>query len=777
MKQIIKKYRFLLIGACLGLAILSIFQFSKLKIDEGFTQYIPGNVGNRAYLQKLDSIFGGSEKIMLILNSDSDIVNQQSYQRIQNLTNDLQNLDGIERCQSVLDVIDIRLEDGITTIEPVINEIPSDKKALQTLRQALLNNSMGQRFVSEDLSSTAIILTKSDTIADNIIIPSIQKVIKDNPGSEKVYIGGLSYIRSSIKSYIKKDLIILLPAALLLMIIMLFLSFREWKGVLLPFIVVVLSILYSFGLMALLGWKISIISVLLPIMLIAIANDYSIHMINLYQEKCSLEKFTSIKDIVVDIYRELKKPILITALTTIGGMLGLLSHKMPPAAQLGILASVGIGLALLMSLFLVPVLLSFYNPKNRKRQKAEKIAFIDKILALFSQWVVKHPQKVVISFGAITLLSLAGMLFLKVDTNVESYFLGKSDIRKGIDLVNQKFGGSQYVSVLFHGDMLSPETLQRMDKYTEEFKTVPGVGHVISPSMFFKELSKGVYMPGEEGYASLPKTEAEAEQYLEIFSMSGFDDQVGQLIDYKYENARILVSMKDGSNQTGKTILKALNTLTENDPQRVFIAGPGLSKIQIADMVIDGQVSSLLLALVIIFLLLSFIFKSVVAGVKGSLPLVLSSLFLFGLMGFLGISLDIVTTLLSSVMIGVGVDYTIHFLWRFKEEYAKSANTELAIYTTMKTTGRGIVFNAFSVIVGFSALIFSSFAPLRFFGVLVVISIFSCLISALLLIPAIITLTKPRLLQKREETIMCKILPSKNIYPRLAIQKVRKTKM
>jgi predicted RND superfamily exporter protein len=136
-----------------------------------------------------------------------------------------------------------------------------------------------------------------------------------------------------------------------------------------------------------------------------------------------------------------------------------------------------------------------------------------------------------------------------------------------------------------------------------------------------------------------------------------------------------------------------------------------------------------------------------VAGLKGSLPLILSALFLFGIMGFLGIPLDIVTTLLSSVMIGVGVDYTIHFLWRYKEEYAKCRDTGTAISNTLKTSGRGIVFNAFSVIVGFAALIFSGFAPLRFFGVLIVVSIFSCLISALLLIPALITVTNPRFLQ------------------------------
>ncbi len=740
MIRIINKYRILILILSFTLAVLSVFQFSKLKINEGFTEYIPKDVGNRAHLQVLDSIFGGSEKIMLILTDEKDIINTKTFERIEKLTSDLSQVDGIERCQSLMDVIDISMDDGFTTIEPIIDGIPTDPTELGALKQKILQSKMGQRFVADDLSATAIILTKSNTISDKEIIASIKNVITENPGQEKVLIGGLSYIRNSIKSYIKKDLFTLLPAALILMVLMLYLSFREWKGVLLPFAVVILSIIFSFGLMAVLGWEISIISLLLPIMMIAIANDYSIHLINLYQEKISGPENVNMKEVAVTIYRELRKPVLLTALTTIGGMLGLLSHKMPPAEQLGVLASVGIGLALIMSLVLVPILLSFYK-KNEpiKSVKSQKVTFLDKILSYSSNLIIQYPKRILAGFFLVTAISIAGFMYLKVDTDVESYFIGNSDIRQGIDVVNNKFGGSQYVSILFRGNILDPIILKRMDQYTDEIEEIDQVGHVISPSVFFKELSKGVYTPDEKGYMALPASEAEAEQYLEIFSMSGYEDQVSQLIDYNYENARILVSMKDGSNQTMKSILKALTDITKDDQNLVCIAGPGLSKIQIADMVISGQISSLILAFVIIFILLSLIFKSIVAGLKGILPLILSVIFLFGIMGYLGISLDIVTTLLSSVMIGVGVDYTIHFLWKYKEEFQKTNDTSTAIRTTLQTTGRGIVFNAFSVIVGFSALIFSNFAPLRFFGILVVVSIFSCLVCALLLVPSIIS--------------------------------------
>lgn len=750
MNKLISKYRILIVVSIIFVVLLSVSQFSKLKINPSFDDYIPKEVGNRAYLKKLDSIFGGSEKILLILTNEEGIINANSFDRIVKLTDELKDLDGVERCMSLLDVMEIKLEDGVTSFNSIVEEIPEDQERLSLLKQQILESEMGKRFVSHDLTATAIILTKSTEVKDNVIIPQIQSVVKDIPGQDNVYLGGLAYVRQSIKSYIKQDLITLLPGALFLMLLMLYFSFREWKGVLLPFLVVVLSILFSFGLMAIIGWEISLITILLPIMLIAIANDYSIHLINLYQEKVECSNLKSMKEITIEIYRELRKPILITGLTTIGGILGLLSHKMPPAVQLGVLAAYGIGLALLMSLFLVPVLLSFYSiPRASKRQTGLKKFSMTNLLELFAIWVNNYPKRVIAVFLTVTVLSSFGFFFLKVDTNVEGYFIGKSDIKKGIDLVNNKFGGSQYVSILFHGDVLAPDALRRVEKYTEKIREIPQIGHIVSPSIFFKELSKGMYTPNEPEYGTLPKSEAEALQYMELLAMSGYDEQASQLIDYTNENARILVSLKNGSNRTGKAVLKALKEITANDPLLVCIAGPGLSKIQIADMVIQGQIKSLIMALLIIFVLMSFMFKSVVAGIKGSLPLILSTVFLFGLMGFLNIPLDIVTALLSSIMIGVGVDYTIHFLWRYKIEFVELGDRKKAIENTLQTSGKGIVFNAFSVIVGFSILIFSSFAPLRFFGVLVVVSIFSCLISALLLVPAVIAVIKPRFLESR----------------------------
>jgi predicted RND superfamily exporter protein len=211
----------------------------------------------------------------------------------------------------------------------------------------------------------------------------------------------------------------------------------------------------------------------------------------------------------------------------------------------------------------------------------------------------------------------------------------------------------------------------------------------------------------------------------------------------------MLISLKDGSNTTGKQLLQKLRNLTQNEPNMMFITGGSLTKIELADIVVKGQIKSLAFAIIIVFILLTMVFRSAKAGILSSLPLSIAILVLFGLMGILGIDLDIATALISSIMIGVGIDYTIHFLWRFKVERARGIDHKEAAHITLCTTGRGIIFNAVSVIVGFLALSISNFEPMRFFSALVVISIATCLISALLLVPSIVILTKPRFLETK----------------------------
>ena len=748
MSEAIIRYRGVIITISIALTVLAALMLPRLEISPSLDQYVPEHLENKTYLKQLNEIFGSSEVILVMLHSD-DVLTPATMERLKSMVDDLREVEGIDRVISPFDAREISVEDGFMIMDPLLEEIPTDPAGEEQLKEEIRNNKMASRFFADDFSLVSMMLIKNADTPDTII-DQIEEVLATHPGDEEVLLGGLPYITYSIKGNIISDMSLLVPLALILMVVMLYSFFREWRGVILPFIIVAMSIIMSFGLMALLGWKISLITILMPIMLIAIANDYGIHLIAHYHELIRKRGYTSMIGISSRMYRDLKRPILITGLTTIGGILGLLTHSMVPAAQLGVLTASGIAFALMLSLWFLPALLSYFKlPGEASVRRQEKAVRTSRWLNRFGRWVSRHPRMIVGITALVAVLGTLGILLVRVDTNIEGYFLGRSEVRRSTELINEHFGGSHFISILFHGDVLQPEILHRMEQYEEEIRKEPAVGTVNSPVTLLKELSKGFYEPGEEGYDRIPSSADEAYQFLEVFSMGGNEEEIGQFIDYNFEYSRILISMKDGSNRAGKQLLNDLREMTKNDPNVMFITGDGLTKIELADLVVKGQIRSLAFAMLIIFLLIYIIFRSYRAGLISTIPLSVAIVVLFGLMGILGISLDIATALLSSIMIGVGIDYTIHFLWRFKIERARGFTHEEAARETLCTAGRGIFYNAFSVIVGFLALGISNFAPMRYFSALIVISIATCLISALLVVPSIVILVKPKFLEPK----------------------------
>lgn len=741
------RYRWTILVAVVLLSGFAVSQYSSLRINPGFEDYLPAHISNRAGMDSLSRVFGGNERALVMLQHPEGVLSARHLQALADLSRAFMAMEGVAQCRSLLDVSEPQLdEEGFTTIVPLVDPATLTGTDAVLQKERLRQHPLARRFIAADFSTSALIVTRSPDSDDGAFTEGLRELGSRHAHGGVLHYGGQAFLRQSVKHYIQRDLLLLMPLSLTVMLLLLYFSFREWKGVLLPFLVVVLSLVIAFGFMGLMSWELSLVSVLLPVMLMAIANDYGIHLINMYQEKRASGHYSDSRALTAAVHRALSKPVLLTGLTTIGGLLGLLAHQMQPAAQLGWLSAFGIGIALVLSLSLLPALLTFY-PLKKPSLKPEQDGLASRVLGQMAQWVNRHPKRVVLAFVLVSLLSTGGFFTLKIDTNIEDYFPAGSQTALSTSMVNEQFGGSQYVSILFGGEVLSADALDRFARYSEALRTVPEVGHVLSPDLFFRELSKGLYGPEEGGYNALPASSNEARQYVEVAALLGYGGELSQLLSTDYRQARILVSLRDGSNATGKKVLQAIDAISSDDPDRVLVAGPGLSKIALAEMVIKGQLISLILSLLIVFFLLTLSFKSWAAGTQGTLSLLLAILFLFGIMGFTGISLDLVTALLSSVMIGVGIDYTIHFLWRYRKEYARCLNSDQALATTLLTAGRGIVFNAFSVMLGFSVLMLSGFTPLRFFGILVVAALMACLLSALLLVPALIKLCHPRILE------------------------------
>jgi hydrophobe/amphiphile efflux-3 (HAE3) family protein len=739
MNHKIIKYRWWIIAASIFITVgLSLFLLN-LEVDPDLKNYFPKTMTSMVNTDRIEEVFGNQDIILMIFKAD-DILDASTLTRVKAVEKEIGRMEGIKRTSSLFGSNHIYGEDGAMYVEPTILRIPKTQAERDELRHIIEGNDLVYKvMVSDDFQATALVITLKHDADEDAVFAGINSILMEHPGNEKVYFGGLPYLRQAIDKDIKRDGLILIPIALLMMLIFLYVVFREWRGVWLPFLVVVMSAMVGIAMIPIMGWKFYIITLLVPILLIAVANDYGIHMIARYQELNSSGSTESMSGKAVRITRDLWKPITITGLTTIAGISALWAHTMIPARQMALVASIGILLAIIFSLVLLPALLSLL-PESRHvpRITGSGVKSKSSYLRRFSFFVVGRRKIIPLAALVVTLIISSGIFFLKVDSNEENFFPDKHEVKQGAKIINGKFGGSENISVLFTGDMLDPAILQRMELYGEEMKKMDAVDFTMGFSGVIREISKALNDPGDPLYDRIPPSRNAVAQYMELYSMNGDPGELEQLIDFNYEHALLMIRINDPNNETVNGIITKLKEITSGDPAVETIGGYGYVRTELANKVLKGTFYSLAIAMVIIFILVSLIFKSLKAGLLGIIPLTISVAVLFGLMGITGIRLDVATALLSSVMIGVGVDYSIHFLWRYKEERSQNRPATEAVITTLTTTGRGIIFNALSVIVGFSVLMISSFTPIRFFGVLVVVSILSCLIGALLILPAIV---------------------------------------
>lgn len=746
--KFIIKYRWLIIALSVLVPVVFGLQIFRAEIDPDLEKYIPPGISSRINTDKIEEIFGGDELLIVIFETD-DVLNPRTLERLKNIRRDFRKMDEIDQVLSVYDTKNMTSRDGMLIVEPFLNKIPDKADEIEKLREDLLQSEMALNVViSGDFTLTAMILSLRSGTVDKEIVSKAERVIHDNPGNEKVYIGGLPYLKSVIAGEIAGDFKRLMIIGLLLMLVMLYLFFRDIRGVVLPFTVVIFAIMFSMGLMPLIGWKLSVITLLLPIMLIAIANDYGIHLMARYQELNWTYKSMTNGKLARNVFSSLRIPIILTGITTFAGILSLLSHRIIPAKHLGIIAAMGILFALVLSLLFIPAVLSFLKKStiSRYNQNGKK-PILDRLLEKTGRLVTRKPARVLVITACIVVISGAGAFLLKVDTDVEKFFPEKHPVRKSSKIINKTFGGSQNLAIHINGDIIDPAVMNRINSYTEDLKDFEGVGNVVSVSTVIREISKAMNDPADSMYDRIPDSREAIAQYLLLYNMSGNPDELEKLVDFNYENAQIIIRINNGSNITIHNVLSEIREITAGDPTVKRVGGYGYVVAQLADMVVRGQILSLIIALLIITIIISAIFRSITAGLTTSLPLITALVFMFGLMGYFGVYLDVATALLSSIMIGVGVDYTIHFLWRYREERMKGLPASDSVIKTMTTTGRGITFNALSVIIGFSALPFSSFTPIKDFGFMVIVSIFACLVGALVIVPSLILLTRPGFLE------------------------------
>ena len=743
------RYRWAIILVFLGVTVFMAAQVKQARFNSDMLTYLPDDMPSRMNQQQIENLFGGTDMIMLVLETD-DVINAQTLQRVKLFSRKMKKIKGIEKVMSLFDLKQVRSEDDAMLVDPAVKMMPHSAEDVAIIKHEIAANDLVYgSVVSKDFSTTAVIGMLEPGAHDKEVVAQVENLLREIPGEEEVSLGGAPYIRTQTGLNMQRDIARLLPLGIALMLLFLFLSFRQFRAVWLSSLVVMTSMGIALGAIPLLHWDFTLVTIILPVLLIAVANDYGIHMFAHYQsDNVPGNSFTP-KELARRMVTGLGKPILIAGLTTIAGLLCMLGHILIPAWQMGILAAIGISFAMLASLLFLPAVNSLF-PKTRPMSAAKPDTSsigLNRLFSLLSHLVISKPWLVIGAVIAMTAVTSLGIFKLSVNTNPASVYPEGHPVRQSANLINRELGGFFPLSIVFEGDIKDPDLLQKIDAVEKKINDMPEVGITQSIAQVTRQISRALNNPDDSQYDTIPNSYNAVAQYFELYLMSGDPDDLEKMVDFSFQHAMILIRFNELDTPIMRSCVKQIKAMLSDDPRVKYIGGNADVFSEMDRQIVNGQFVSLAASIVVIFFILALAFKTLKGAALQIAPLVIAVLILFGIMGFANIDLNYTTALLSSIMIGVGIDYTIHFVWRYREERRNGQAAPDAMRRTIHTTGRGIVFNALSVIIGFAALLFSSFMPVRFFGLLMVVIIFACLIGGMLFVPALCMVLKPRFLE------------------------------
>lgn len=441
--------------------------------------------------------------------------------------------------------------------------------------------------------------------------------------------------------------------------------------------------------------------------------------------------------------------------TTIAGFASNLTSSISLMKDFGLFTAFGILVALGVSLTLIPAVLILRGSKKdhratglrKNRDQNKTSVFLERGLEKMARFVTGRSALVIVIVLVLAGFALSGLPRLETDSNFFNFFDDGSKPKLAYELVKDKFSGSQSVEVVLKGDLQEPKVLQAMAAFQNDLEATGLVGKPTS-IVNLLEKANSALNDGKEEYIALPDSRELVAQYLLLLEMNDEQGMVSRFLTMDYQEGRIQALVKDSSSAGTTALFEEINNLTAKhfEPLQIEATPTGIIVLMnsLAEMIIQGQISSLIFSLVTVFIIVRLLLKSWEGSILSILLILLTTLINFGLMGWLGIPLDIVTVLISSIGIGVGIDYSIHVYSRFSEEQKSGWDVTESLARTIRFTGKAIATNTGSVVAGFVILVFSSFPPLRYFGSLVTATMLVASLGSLTLLPAVIVLRNKR---------------------------------
>lgn len=593
-------------------------------------------------------------------------------------------------------------------------------------------------------------------------------VQKYNESPVKLYSMGSLIFNKFMNDNSKTDLGKFMPLVILIVVATFFLNFRSGRGLFLPSLTVIFATLWTVGLMGFLGIKMTIMTTILPPLLIAIGSSYSIHIFNQYLTDLHLLHEQGKARGLANAMSHISTTVFLAGFTTFIGFLTLLVNQVTALRDFGIFSAVGTFFAMFVAVSLIPSFLMLLKLLPLKEKPAGQETYhegnwaVKNIVRFLSYFTLNYPK----SIATIVILSLLvsgyGITRLTTETAPVTYFKDGSYVKTASLHIGEVFNGSMVLNIVFDsgqaGGARTPEFLKYIEQVRDwldkpEQRLEFNMLHHTSFSDFIKRLHMAMNSDNPKFY-KIPDKEITIRDYLEIFSgededADGRPDSFESTVDNEYRRISLLVRLGDRGGKTVGTAMfrQARDHLKANIPKfnnpgeyTFKILGEPISLIILGSYIVQGQIQSLILSIFIVGLIVFLLFRNGLAGLSALIPISASVILVFGIMGYMGIPLDIAKAILSSIAIGIGVDDTIHFMNTLRKRLKAGDTLKEAIRATHKLAGVAIVYTSIALIFGFAVLMFSSFTPVFHFGLLVSMVMIATTFAALLMLPTFILL-------------------------------------
>ncbi len=752
--RIILKHTRLVLAAGIVLTAVFVFYASKLHIDNSVRSGFPSYNKDFRELEAFLNEFGGDELIVVAYQSD-EIFSKKHLLAIDRISREIAGLDMVLKVTSLTEAPyfkpyhrKLRPANLISRNDDGELELPEDEEGLKQLRERIVGNSLYvDNIISRDGRATAIAAhIESDPEDDSYksrLTRQIKAIASSSGLKERFYFAGPPVFVTEMERCVSHDLRYFTPVVILMIGAVLFYLFRAWRTVLLPLVTVMMCVLWTAGFMQLTTGRITIASTILPPLMIAIGVAIVVHVFTQYEDelRINLARRPALEEAITHV----GWPCLLTAVTTALGFASLSASEIPTIIETGLFASFGVLVAYLIAMTFVPGVLMHMKVTQRPVETVHPN--LVKGLRAIGRFNETRPRLVVLITLALVAVSAWGISRLEVETNLINYFSPKTEVRQAQDFVSENLGGSITMDVVVeahNGNTVADiELLKRVRELEEHLRSHPAVGKVFSIADVVLAMNKERFGK-EKFFEELPFID---EQNLKsIRSLRAEYGYFRHDVDENFTKLRVSARLRQISS---KKLLQMLQKTEDylkghfSGDYSATVTGSTRLFVKMGRILVAGEIKGLIMAVISIFVVITLLFRNFWMGLISMVPNVVPIMITLAVMGFANIPINVTTAMIPCIALGIAVDDTIHYVSRFKREFAHDQHYVNSMFRTLLSTGKPIVFTSMVLFCGFITLAVSSFSCNAYFGILTSVTMVSALLGDLIILPVLINILRP----------------------------------